>query len=107
MANSPAGGNCDGTITDGGGNLSYGDTTCPGINGDPVLGPLQANGGPTQTMALGAGSAARDAAVDAICAAPPVNNLDQRGVVRPQGTHCDIGAYEARPPVYLPLINKR
>ena len=62
VANSPAGGNCAGTITDGGGNLSYGDATCPGINGDPKLGPLQANGGPTQTMALGAGSAARDAA---------------------------------------------
>ena len=92
VANSPAGGNCSGTITDGGGNLSYGDATCPGVNGDPKLGPLQANGGPTQTMALGAGSAARDAADDAICAAPPVNNLDQRGVARPQGAHCDIGA---------------
>ena len=101
VANSPAGGNCSGTITDGGGNLSYGDATCPGINGDPKLGPLQANGGPTQTMALGAGSAARDAAVDAICAAPPVNNLDQRGVARPQGAHCDIGAYEATPTHHL------
>ena len=50
------GGNCGGTITDGGGNLSSGDATCPGINGDPKLGPLQDNGGPTQTMALGAGA---------------------------------------------------
>ena len=66
----------------------------PGINGNPVLGPLQNNGGPTQTMARGAGSAARDAANDAICAAPPVDNLDQRGIARPQGPHCDIGAVE-------------
>lgn len=105
VANSPAGGNCAGAITDGGGNLSYPDTWCPGINGDPKLGLLQNNGGPTQTMALGPGSAALDAANDAICAAPPVNNLDQRGIARPQGLHCDIGAYEVLPPrAYLPII---
>jgi hypothetical protein len=89
-----AGDNCFGVISDGGGNLSYPDTTCPGINADPLLGPLQDNGGPTWTMALGAGSAAIDAGDDAICAAPPVNNLDQRGFARPWGAHCDIGAVE-------------
>lgn len=94
VANSPSGGNCYGAITDGGSNLSYPDTTCPGINADPVLGPLQNNGGPTWTMALGSGSAAIDAANDAICAAAPVNNLDQRGITRPQGSHCDISAIE-------------
>ena len=47
VANSAAGGNCFGGITDGGGNLSYPDATCPGINRDPKLGPLQDNGGPT------------------------------------------------------------
>jgi hypothetical protein len=94
VANSLEGGNCYGPITDGGGNLSYPDTTCPGINADPLLGPLQDNGGPTWTMALGEGSAALDAADDAICAAPPVNNLDQRGFPRPWGAHCDIGAVE-------------
>ena len=94
VANSPTGGNCIGTVTDGGGNLSYPDSTCPGINSEPLLGPFQNNGGPTQTMALGQGSAAIDAADDAICAAPPVQNRDQRGVIRPQGPHCDIGAYE-------------
>jgi len=106
VANSPTGGNCSGVITDGGGNLRYPDTTCPGINGDPKLGPLQDNGGPTWTMALGPGSAAIDAADDAICAATPVNNLDQRGIVRPQGPHCDIGAFEATlpPRAYLPII---
>ena len=104
VANNRPGGNCFGTIIDGVGNLSYPDTTCPGINGDPRLGPLRNNGGPTETMALGRGSAAIDAANDAICEAPPVNNLDQRGIVRPQGSHCDIGAVEQQP--YPPLPSR-
>ena len=84
VANNRPGGNCRGaTIIDGGGNLSYPGTACPGINANPMLGPLQNNGGPTETMALGPGSAAIDAGNDAICAADPVNNLDQRGVTRP------------------------
>ena len=102
VTNSPTGGNCSGTITDGGGNLSYPDATCPGINADPKLGPLQNNSGPTHTMALGPGSAAIDAANDITCAAAPVNNRDQRGIVRPQGTHCDIGAVEQYCPSFVP-----
>jgi hypothetical protein len=94
VANSPLGDNCSGVIDDGGGNLSYPDTSCPGANVDPLLGPLQDNGGPTQTMALGSGSGAIDAGNDATCAAAPINNLDQRGVIRPWGAHCDIGAVE-------------
>lgn len=94
VANSFLGVNCYGPIIDGGGNLSYPDTSCPGINEDPMLGLLQDNGGPTRTMAPVAGSAAIDAAEDAVCAAEPINNLDQRGVVRPVGEHCDIGAVE-------------
>lgn len=94
VANSFVGANCYGLITDGGGNLSYPDTSCPGINEDPMLGLLQDNGGPTRTMAPVAGSAAIDAADDSICAAEPINNLDQRGVFRPVGEHCDIGAVE-------------
>ncbi len=64
-------------------------------NGHAQLGPLANNGGPTLTHALLAGSQAIDAGDDAVCAAEPVNGLDQRGVARPQGAHCDIGAYEA------------
>lgn len=64
------------------------------INGDPNLGGLADNGGSTQTMALLAGSPAIDAGDDSACAASPVNNLDQRGIARPQGMHCDIGAFE-------------
>ncbi len=56
---------------------------------DPKLGPLQANGGYTMTMALGAGSAAIDTGNNMTCTA-----TDQRGVSRPQGEACDMGAYE-------------
>jgi hypothetical protein len=93
VANSPSGGNCSGAIDDGGGNLQYPGTDCGGTitSADPLLDPagLQSNGGPTQTIALQAGSPAIDAAVLANC--PPT---DQRGVSRPQGGGCDIGAYE-------------
>ena len=65
------------------------------VPGDPMLDALADNGGPTETMALQSGSPAIDAGDDATCAAAPVNNLDQRGEPRPQGPHCDIGAYEA------------
>lgn len=94
---------CVGVFVDGGGNLSYPDDSCPGITADPMLGPLQDNGGPTWTMALGEGSAAIDAADDDACTADPVNNRDQRGVVRPQGVHCDIGAFEW-PVKWLPIM---
>jgi hypothetical protein len=56
---------------------------------DPLLGPLQDNGGATPTQALLAGSPAIDAAPTAGCQA-----TDQRGLARPQGPGCDIGAYE-------------
>lgn len=56
----------------------------------PLLGPLADNGGPTDTVAPLPGSPALDAAAD--CPA-----TDQRGVTRPQGAACDIGAYEHTP----------
>ncbi|MEQ1530623.1 MAG: choice-of-anchor Q domain-containing protein [Methylococcales bacterium] len=55
---------------------------------------LANNGGPTQTLALLAGSEAIDAADNTICANALVNNLDQRSIIRPQGPQCDIGAFE-------------
>ena len=64
------------------------------LNVDPNLGPLANNGGPTQTFALLANSPAIDAGDDATCSAAPVSNLDQHGITRPNGGHCDIGAYE-------------
>lgn len=60
-------------------------------NTDPQLGPLQANGGPTATMALGAGSPALDRVPASGSGCPAT---DQRGVPRPQGSACDIGAFE-------------
>lgn len=82
---------CSAGVTDGGGNLSWPDSTCPGINQDPLLDPagLQDNGGPTKTIALQPGSPGIDAAVLLNC--PPT---DQRGVARPYGAGCDIGAFE-------------
>ncbi len=84
------------TIT-GAGNLAFGGglVNVSFVNvpttGDPLLGPLQDNGGPTFTMAPADGSVAIDGYAPAgQCAAP----TDQRGVHRPQGSGCDIGAVE-------------
>ncbi len=78
------------------------NTTCGAgnLDADPLLAPLQDNGGPTPTMALLAGSPAIDAGNNTACAAAPVSNLDQRGMTRPVDGNfdatatCDIGAYE-------------
>ncbi|MGZ4250670.1 MAG: choice-of-anchor Q domain-containing protein [Solirubrobacteraceae bacterium] len=85
--------NCQFPIADGGGNVAFGDNTCPGTQADPKLGPLASIGGPTPTMALLAGSPAIDLANAALCAP-----TDQRGVARPEGAGCDAGAYEFAPP---------
>ena len=58
------------------------------IGGDPLLGSLQDNGGPTQTMALLTASPALNAGDPAQLGVP-----DQRGVVRSGGVN--IGAYQA------------
>ena len=57
---------------------------------DPMLGPLQDNGGPTETHALLPGSPA----LDQIPAVDCEVTEDQRGVARPQGPACDVGAFE-------------
>jgi hypothetical protein len=60
------------------------------------LGPLAANGGPTETMALLPGSAAIGAGETACkdASGAPLSE-DQRG--DPRGTPCDIGAFEVQP----------
>lgn len=63
-------------------------------SGSANVGGLADNGGSTETHALLAGSDAIDAGDDTICIADPVNGIDQRGVTRLHGSHCDIGAYE-------------
>lgn len=91
-----ASGDCSGAIDATGGHNLGGDATCGldpsagDVTGqDPKLSPLADNGGLTQTMALAADSPAVDAGDDATCLA-----TDQRGVSRPQGEGCDIGAFE-------------
>jgi hypothetical protein len=66
------------------------------------LGSLAANGGPTQTILPGGASALIDAIPLADCQASLAAGIttDQRGVARPQGSGCDIGAVEvAQTPV--------
>lgn len=99
-----SGGNCFGTISSKGYNLSS-DGTCDFDNRgdlnnhDPLLGPLQNNGGPTQTMALLSGSPAIDAGNPVGCTDGQSHLLktDQRGMPRhdPEDSGgCDMGAYE-------------
>ena len=86
---------CAGSITSLGHNLAS-DASCAfaGVGDlnstDPLLGPLADNGGPTMTHALLSGSPAIDAVPLAFCTV----TTDQRGVPRPQGPECDIGAFE-------------
>lgn len=93
IAGSRAGGDCAGNTAFGSDNLIDDHTAgpCAGIsdaavtNLDPVLAD---NGGLTLTHALLAGSNAIDAgACDGLA-------QDQRGAARPNGTTCDVGAFE-------------
>jgi hypothetical protein len=98
VANSLSGSNSIGVLIDDGNNLSS-DSSCqftvPGSlnNTDPLLSPLDDFGGPTPTMALLAGSPAIDHGFSIYCPA-----RDQRGITRPFGGNCDIGAFESAPP---------
>jgi hypothetical protein len=95
-----------GTVTSLGYNLSN-DVTGPNsdttdqINPNPLLGPLQDNGGPTFTHALLPGSPAIDAG-DPEFVGPP--DFDQRGSGFPRVVHgrIDIGAFEA--PLVTPTL---
>jgi CSLREA domain-containing protein len=101
FAYSVIGGNCGGDpITDGGHNLDDG-ITCGLSTGsltNPLLGPLQDNGGPTLTHAQLPGSPAIDNANPQHC-----TDIDQRGAPRPFDgdddgeSICDIGAVEFIP----------
>ncbi|MEP7355796.1 MAG: choice-of-anchor Q domain-containing protein [Anaerolineales bacterium] len=105
--NSP--GNCQGALINQGGNLQYNDLSCPaGItNTNPLLGPLQDNGGPPigvggtflPTLLPLAGSPALNAGTAANC---PLT--DQRGYAR-IGV-CDIGALERAFQIWLPLLER-
>jgi Bacterial Ig-like domain len=90
----------EGTFASEGNNLIGNTTGVTGLvpsdlrNVNPLLGPLQNNGGATNTRALLMGSPAVDAANNTAC---PVT--DQRGARRDDGNNdgtraCDIGAFE-------------
>ncbi len=64
---------------------------------DAKLSPLQDNGGSTWTMALLPGSPALGAGACTDATGAPLT-VDQRGFPRPQGTGCDIGAFENQAP---------
>jgi len=95
-----------GSVTSAGYNLDSDDTCELAGTGDlvlidPLLGPLLNNGGATDTHALLAGSPAANAIPPGECPLP----TDQRGVTRPQGPACDMGAYEAVwARIYLPVV---
>jgi hypothetical protein len=95
------GGDCgpnEGSITSQGYNL-VSDNSCQDnftATGDmtqtnPKLGSLANNGGPTHTYSLLSGSPALDGVSQS---GSCTLSTDQRGVARPQGNFCDIGAYE-------------
>src|SRR5262249_37756064 len=107
-AKSPA---CAGPLVATAFNLIQTDTGCLGsspgrsiVGRDPLLGPLQNNGGSTATHAPLAGSPAIDAGNPGDLNSGPVcEPTDQRGVTRPLDgngdgiARCDIGAVEVSP----------
>jgi hypothetical protein len=92
--------NNGGAVTSHGYNISNdngaGFLTGPGdqINTDPMLGPLQNNGGPTFTHDLLAGSPALDAGNPSFTPPP---STDQRGYARVFNGRIDIGSLEVQP----------
>jgi hypothetical protein len=90
--------NCTGTPVSAGHNLDSLDQCNLRASGDlvnttPLLGLLSDNSGPVATMALKPGSPAVDAGTNQGCPA-----TDARGVIRPAGLACDIGAFEVATP---------
>jgi hypothetical protein len=108
------GGNCHVTPISTGHNLDDGNScalTATGdiTNTDPLLGPLQDNGGSTWTHALLSGSPAINQIPFGVHGCGTTLTTDQRGFFRPIGLACDIGAYEywlATAHLYLPIIQR-
>ncbi len=76
---------------------------------DPRVGTLANNGGPTETAALTGGSPAIDGGDPEGCVDPVGKGLlivDQRGMKRPSGARCDIGAFEQPVAVTGTTVNR-
>jgi nitrous oxidase accessory protein NosD len=94
--------NCIGNVTTEGFNV-FGDTTGCMVTpagtdqtvSAPKLSGLADHGGPTQTLALLAGSPALNKIPVGVC--HDMATKDQRLVGRPQGSRCDVGAFERKP----------
>jgi hypothetical protein len=92
---------CSGTLTSNGYNIVSDTTDCTingsFIQGDPSVGALQDNGGPTQTRSLLNGSAAINAGNPGGCTdnLGAILTIDQRGYTRLASGRCDIGAFES------------
>ncbi|HSH01237.1 MAG TPA: choice-of-anchor Q domain-containing protein [Anaerolineae bacterium] len=71
------------------------------IDRDPMLGELADNGGPTETLALLMGSPVIGKGNCAVGG----ESVDQRGVARPYGGSCDIGAYEYDGGFYVETVD--
>ena len=99
---------CSGTITSGDYNLVEDTTGCTftpltnDITGsDPKLGLLVDNGGDTETHALLTGSSAIDKIPYGTNGCGITIVTDQRGITRPKGSSCDMGAYEYVPVCFV------
>ncbi len=80
-------------IEDGSDCTISGDQATNLLGVDPHLESLTGNGGHTPTYALAIDSPAVEAGNNATCA-----EFDQRGISRPRGITCDIGAFELENP---------
>ena len=91
LAKHSGGGDCynSGTISASINTLIEDGSCSPALSVDPLLKPLADNGSYTETMAIDYLSPAFNAGSPGSCV-----NVDQRRVPRPQGAHCDLGAYE-------------
>jgi len=109
VANTILDGACNGSVTSNGYNIESPGDTCGFDQANDLfdvtpaelnLGPLQDNGGPTETHALGAGSVAIDMIPEADCVDEGGEPLttDQRGEPRPAGAEskCDVGSFEVQ-----------
>jgi large repetitive protein len=73
---------------------TIGGTTTNNTTGDPQLGPLAANGGPTNTHLPGAASPLLNSIPNGTNDCGTVVTTDQRGQSRPSGTGCEKGSVE-------------